>query len=88
MAEMLFKTKGNASPSGKPRVYFTCHKDDFDLYFEQVCEYIFKTQNCAIYYTADMNEAMSDEELKDQTRIFKERIAKALENKSSQYCGK
>ena len=27
-------------------------------------------------------EAMSDEELKDQTRIFKERIAKALENKT------
>ena len=28
-------------------------------------------------------EAMSDEELKDQTRIFKERIAKALENKTA-----
>ena len=29
MANMLFKTKGNSSPSGKARVYFTCHPDDF-----------------------------------------------------------
>ena len=55
MAEMLFKTKGNASPSGKARVYFTCHPDDFNLYFEQVCEYIFKSHNCAVYYTEDMS---------------------------------
>ena len=54
MAEMLFKTKGNGSPNGKARVYFTCHPDDFDLYFEQVCEYIFKSQNCAVYYTAEL----------------------------------
>ncbi|MBQ6836907.1 MAG: hypothetical protein IJO47_07625, partial [Clostridia bacterium] len=62
MAEMLFKTKGNASPQGKPRVYFTCHVEDFDLYFEQVCEYIFKSHDCAVYYTADMNESISDED--------------------------
>ncbi|MBQ7087524.1 MAG: toll/interleukin-1 receptor domain-containing protein [Clostridia bacterium] len=62
MAEMLFRTKVDMGPSGKARVYFTCHSDDFDLYFDKVCEYIFKTQNCAIYYTADMNEAMSDED--------------------------
>ncbi|MBQ6868747.1 MAG: toll/interleukin-1 receptor domain-containing protein, partial [Clostridia bacterium] len=60
MAEMLFKTRGNASPSGKPRVYFTCHKDDFDLYFEQICEYIFKSHDCAVYYTADMDEVFDE----------------------------
>ncbi|MBE6988066.1 MAG: tetratricopeptide repeat protein [Ruminococcaceae bacterium] len=60
MAEMLFKTKGNGSPQGKARVYFTCHKDDFDLYFEQVCEYIFKSHDCAVYYTADMNEVIDE----------------------------
>ncbi|MBQ6836902.1 MAG: toll/interleukin-1 receptor domain-containing protein, partial [Clostridia bacterium] len=60
MAEMLFKTRGNSSPSGKPRVYFTCHNDDFDLYFEQVCEYIFKSHDCAVYYTADMNKTIDE----------------------------
>ncbi|MBQ6837119.1 MAG: tetratricopeptide repeat protein [Clostridia bacterium] len=62
MAEMLFKTKGNASPQGKPRVYFTCHSDDFELYFDKICEYIFKTHDCSVYYTADMNEVISDED--------------------------
>ena len=60
MAEMLFKTKGNGSPNGKPRVYFTCHPDDFNLYFEQVCEYIFKSHDCAVYYTADMSAVIDD----------------------------
>ena len=55
MANMLFKTKGNANPKGKARVYFTCHPDDFNLYFDQVCEYIFKSHDCAIYYTEDMS---------------------------------
>lgn len=39
---------------GKPKVYFTCHPDDFDRYFDEVCDNIFKVQDCAIYYTADM----------------------------------
>ena len=60
MAEMLFKTRGNGSPAGKPRVYFTCHPDDFVLYFDRICEYIFKFQNCAVYYTADMSEIIDD----------------------------
>ena len=38
MGDMLFKTKGNGSPAGKPRVYFTCHPDDFTLYFDKLCE--------------------------------------------------
>lgn len=55
------RTKGNASPKGKSRVYFSCHPDDFDKYFEDVCEQIFRTQDCAIYYTEDMNASYSDE---------------------------
>ncbi len=50
------KTREGASPNGKPRVYFCCHKDDFDLYFEKITNDILKTHDCAIYYTADMEE--------------------------------
>lgn len=53
-AYMKVKTRGNTGVRGKPRVYFTCHPDDFDRYFDDICEAIFKTQDCAIYYTADM----------------------------------
>lgn len=56
MAEFKIRTKGNSDHHGKARVYFTCHPDDFDEYFDDICEDVFKTQDCAIYYTADMNE--------------------------------
>lgn len=51
---MKVRTRGNSNPRGKNRVYFTCHPADFDKYFDRVCEDIFTTQDCAIYYTADM----------------------------------
>ena len=61
--EVVFshKTRGNSSPKDKPRVYFTCHPDDFERYFEKICEDIFKTHDCTVYYTDDMNADLSDE---------------------------
>ena len=62
MAVMLVKTKGNDSPKGKPRVYFTCHPEDFDKYFDRVCKDIFQTQDCAIFYTKDMNQDIPEQD--------------------------
>ena len=55
------KTRGNGNPQGKPRVYFTCHPADFEKIFEKICEDIFKTNDCAIYYTEDMAAAIPEE---------------------------
>ena len=63
MATIRVKTKGNASPYGKPRVYFTCHPGDFADHFEAVCKDIFKTHDCAVYYTADMSEPIPADDL-------------------------
>lgn len=63
MPKMLYKTKGNADPKKKPRVYFTCHPDDFLRYFEKIVEDIFKTHDCAIYYTEDMTAAFEADHL-------------------------
>ena len=63
MATFSCKTKGNADPKGKPRVYFCCHPEDFDRYFDKVREDIFKTHDCAIYYTADMTEAFDEHDM-------------------------
>ncbi|MBR5144386.1 MAG: tetratricopeptide repeat protein, partial [Clostridia bacterium] len=68
MAEFKVKTNGNADPHGKPRVYFCCHPDDFGRVFyndklscfEKICKDVFKTHDCAIYYTEDMNEPLDD----------------------------
>lgn len=61
MTEFKFATKGNASPQGKPRVYFTCHPEDFDKYFDEICEDIFKNSNCVIYYTENLIDEIEDE---------------------------
>lgn len=62
MATFKIKTKNAFDIGKKPRVYFTCHPDDFDKYFEKICADIFKTHDCSIYYTEDMREAISDDE--------------------------
>ncbi|MCD8149434.1 MAG: TIR domain-containing protein [Clostridiales bacterium] len=63
MAKLSYKTRGNSSPQGKGRVYFACHPKDFKVYFEQICEDIFKTQNCAIWYDADPEEEWDAEDM-------------------------
>ena len=60
---MKVRTRGGGSPNGKRRVYFTCHPKDFARYFDKVCEDIFKTQDCAIYYTADMTAPIPEQYL-------------------------
>ena len=63
MANIKYATKGNSLPNKKPRVYFTCHPEDFDKYFNKICDDIFKTHDCAIYYTDDMTEAFDEQNL-------------------------
>ena len=62
MATFKVKTKNKVDIDKKPRVYFTCHPDDFETCFQKICNDIFKTHDCAIYYTQDMNEAIGSEE--------------------------
>lgn len=61
-AEVIFsyKTKRNTNPEGKPRVYFTCYPEDFDRFFDKISKDIFKTHDCAIYYTDDMTADLSN----------------------------
>ena len=62
MANLMFKTKGMVNPKGKPRVYFTCHPDDFARTFEKVSDDILGISDCAIYYTENMSETLSSKE--------------------------
>lgn len=57
-----FRTRGGAEPQGRPRVFFTCHPDDFDRSFEKICADLLKSQDCAIYYTADMSGSIADDD--------------------------
>lgn len=62
MATFKVETKNKVDIDKKPRVYFTCHPDDFERYFKKICDDIFKTHDCAIYYTEDMTENIADGE--------------------------
>ena len=55
------KTAGGASAQGKPRVYFTCHPDDFSRSFDKIREKLFDAQDCAVYYTPDMDFIIPEE---------------------------
>ena len=39
--------------SGKPRVYFSCHPDDFERVFSEITEDILKIANCVIWYNPE-----------------------------------
>ena len=56
-----YKTRGNSRPDNKPKVYFTCHPEDFDSYFDGVCKDIHEANDCVIFYTEDMNSSFTDE---------------------------
>ena len=65
MATFKVKANDNVDVDKKPRVYFTCHPEDFEKYFEIICRDVFeavKPNGCAIYYTDDMTEVIPDEE--------------------------
>ena len=48
--ELQVRTRDNTNAEGKSRVYFFCHPEDFDAYFDFICEDVFKSQDCAVYY--------------------------------------
>lgn len=68
MLELKYRTHGNANPQGKPRVYFTCHPSDFDRCFERLSQDLFSAQDCAVYYTEDMTEAIPQEDREIQLK--------------------
>ena len=56
LQDLQVKTRDGSEPQGKPRAYFACHPDDFDLYFDVLSKEIFESQDCAIYYRAEQEE--------------------------------
>lgn len=50
MADFQFRTRGQKSPQGLQRVYFTCHPEDFDKYLEEIVKEILDRQDCAVFY--------------------------------------
>ena len=43
-------TRGMSDPKGKPKVYFSCHPDDFERAFPLIPEDLLRHANCAVWY--------------------------------------
>lgn len=64
MLELKYKSEG--LPNDKPRVYFTCYPDDFDRSFNAVSDDILRLSDCAIFYTEDMTQLITQEDQEHQ----------------------
>ncbi len=69
MSKIEYKTRGNSSPQGKPRVFVFYHQEDAvgkggnQSSFDLVCADILAAQNCAIYYESDWSRPTDEEDL-------------------------
>ncbi|MCR5120987.1 MAG: tetratricopeptide repeat protein [Ruminococcus sp.] len=45
----------------KPKIFFSCHPDDFKDTFNMICDDIFKTHDCVIYCRGDLNSPLPPE---------------------------
>ena len=63
--KLKYRTRGKSSPAGKPRIYFSCHPDDFAKCLDKICEDILKLQDCAIYYYETKSDGEENDESSD-----------------------
>lgn len=58
-----YKTRGNALPHGKPRVFLACHPVDFAVATTQIVDDVLDIVDCAIYYIDVESSTIHNEEL-------------------------
>ena len=75
---MLQYEPRNVSPQGKQNVYFICHPEDYDKYFEKIYEDIRKFSNCVVLYNTDENYENNDLSLIGKMNLFVIPITKKL----------
>ena len=59
MSQLAYLTRGNASPQGKPRVYFCCHPADQAAFLQPMARELLAQADCSIWYDpADETELL------------------------------
>lgn len=59
MSDFNFRTRENSVPQGKQGVCFTCHLEDFEIYFGKISAQILEHIDCAVWYSY-LEEAYAD----------------------------
>ena len=71
--KLEYKTRGGASPQGKARVYVSGHPVDVERYLEPICQQLFQSQDCAVYYDAEPEgpeDWQQDQRQLEQMQLF------------------
>ncbi len=63
MNALKCEIRDNSDIKKNERVYFTCHPDDFERYFEEIKEELHKYRDCAVYYNEDLVSPWDEEEM-------------------------
>ena len=63
MSKLQYRTVADMHPQGKPYVYFSCHPEDFEKYFEEYALKIMRIEDCAIWYESEPEGGFDREDL-------------------------
>ena len=67
--DLTYKTRGESSPQGKPRVYFCAHPKDHARFFEAISDEILARQNCAVWSAKETDAPRDADFLHDLTQM-------------------
>lgn len=85
---LKYKTRGDASPRGKRKVYYTAHESEREVYFEDICGDILRLQDCAIWYDGgegeEVDEQSREQDLADMNLFVIPVTARLLQNPECQ----
>lgn len=73
MTGFEYRMRGESSPHGRQRIYFTCHPADLDVYFNEISKIIWKDYDCSIwFYKNEAPDGKMDEYLAglDEMQLF------------------
>ena len=76
MSQLAYLTRGNASPQGKPRVYFCCHPADQAAFLQPMARELLAQADCSIWYdpepAAPLSPAQREQRASDlvQMQLF------------------
>ena len=62
MPQLAYITRGNASPQGKPRVYFCCHPADQAAFLQPMAKDLLALVDCSVWYDPEPATPLSPEE--------------------------
>lgn len=61
MPELKVRTRGIARSDNKPKVYFTCHPNDIEPWFDTIVAALHEASDCAVYFTTDASTQFDNE---------------------------